>query len=349
MRFDDRKKRILSAIIETYIETGEPVGSKTLSEMPEICVSPATVRNEMAALFAMGLLEQPHTSAGRIPSHLGYRIYLDDLMQTKPLTEDERDGIDALFNVGDPDPDRLLQDAAEALAEHTGCATVAMTTTPSYVTVQHIDIVPADRHTVVLLIIASNGVVKSKVCRLNFQVNTGIADFFKKFSNDRFVGHTLKEISAEYVKAVAVQLGEYSEVFSPLIVAIYELCKEVYDGQYYLGGEEKLLTYNEYSDRALEIMKLLSRRNELSPVLGNNPSGVTVFIGKENSLSELSGSSLLVARFSIGENDCGTIGLIGPVRMDYSRLIPQLEYFAGKLGTLLSMTYQQKTGEENNE
>ncbi len=346
MRFDERKQKILSAIIETYIRTGEPVGSKTLSEMPGISVSPATIRNEMAALFAMGLLEQPHTSAGRIPSHLGYRIYLDNFMREEPLTEDERDEIDALFNVSDPDPDRLLEDSAEALAEYTGCATIAMTTTPAYVTVKHIDIVPADRGTVVLLVIASNGVVKSKVCRLNFRINTGITDFFKKFANDRFSGHTLKEISAEYVTSVAVQLGDYSEVFNPLIVSIYELCKEVYNGQYYLGGQEKLLMYNEYSDRALEIMKLLSKRDEIGSVLGKNPSGVTVFIGKENSLSELSGSSLIVARFNIGDNDCGTIGLIGPVRMDYSRLIPHLEYFAEKLGTLLSMTYQQKTGDE---
>lgn len=346
MRFDERKQKILSAIIETYIRTGEPVGSKTLSEMPGISVSPATIRNEMAALFAMGLLEQPHTSAGRIPSHLGYRIYLDNFMREEPLTEDERDGIDALFNISDPDPDRLLEDSAEALAEYTGCATVAMTTTPAYVTVKHIDIVPADRGTVVLLVIASNGVVKSKVCRLSFRVNTGITDFFKKFANDRFSGHTLKEISAEYVTSVAVQLGDYSEVFNPLIVGIYELCKEVYNGQYYLGGQEKLLMYNEYSDRALEIMKLLSKREEIGSMLGKNPSGVTVFIGKENSLSELSGSSLIVARFNIGDNDCGTIGLIGPVRMDYSRLIPHLEYFAEKLGTLLSMTYQQKTGDE---
>lgn len=346
MRFDERKQRILSAIIETYIRTGEPVGSKTLSEMPGIGVSPATVRNEMATLFSMGLLEQPHTSAGRIPSHLGYRIYIDNLMREKPLTEDEKDGIDALFNVGDPDPDRLLQDSAEALAEYTGCATVAMTTTPAHVTVEHIDIVPADRGTVVLLVIASSGVVKSKVCRLNFEVNVGIVDFFKKFANGSFSGRTLKEISADYVRSVAIRLGDYTEVFNPLIVGIYELCKEVYDGQYYLGGAEKLLTYNRYSDRALEIMKLISKREEIGPVLGSNPSGVTVFIGKENSLSQLSGSSLLVARFSIGENDCGTIGLIGPVRMDYARLIPHLEYFAEKLGTLLSMTYQQKTGEE---
>ena len=347
MRFDDRKKRILSAIVETYIRTGEPVGSKTISVLPEIGVSPATVRNEMSVLFDMGFLEQPHTSAGRVPSHLGYRIYVDSLMHEKELTPDEKDGIDALFNVSDPDPDRLLEDAVETLAEYTDCAAVAMTSTPSHVTVNHIDIVPADVGTVVLLVIASNGVVKSKVCRLSFQVNSGIADFFKKFANDRFAGMTLKEISGEYVNAVACQLGEYSEVFNPLIVGIYELCKEVYDGQYYLGGQEKLLTYNEYSDRALEIMKLLSSKDEIKPVLGNNPSGVRVFIGKENSLSQLSGSSLIVAKFNIGENDCGAIGLIGPVRMDYSRLMPHLEYFAKKLGKLLSMTYQQETGEEN--
>lgn len=347
--FDDRKQRILAAIIETYIRTGEPVGSKTISEMPGISVSPATIRNEMSVLFDMGLLEQPHTSAGRIPSHLGYRMYVDSLMHEEPLSEEEKEKIDALFNVSNPDPDKLLEDATETLAEYTGCATVAATTTPYFVTVEHIDIVPAGRGTVALLVIASNGVVKSKICRLSYRINTGIVDFFKKFANDRFSGHTLREISAEYVSAVAVQLGEYSEIFNPLIVGIYELCSEVYDGQYYLGGQEMLLTYNEYSDRALEIIKRLSKRSDMMPILGSSPNGVTVFIGKENMLSEFSGSSLLVARFKIGENDCGAIGLIGPVRMDYSRLIPHLEYFAEKLGTLLSLIYQQKTGEDDDE
>ena len=169
----------------------------------------------MAALFEMGFLEQPHTSAGRVPSHLGYRAYIDSLMRIKPLTEDEKDGIDALFNISDPDPDKLLADSAEALAEYTGCATVAMTTTPSYVTVEHIDIVPADATTVVLLVIASNGVVKSKVCRLGFRVNTGIADFFRKFAKDRFCGHTLKDISAKFVNAVStIAFSSYLNAYS---------------------------------------------------------------------------------------------------------------------------------------
>ena len=120
MQMDDRKMRVLTAVIEVYTHTGEPVGSKLVSEQMD--VSSATVRNEMAALFNMGLLEQPHTSAGRLPSYTGYRLYLDQLMQTLPLTPKERGGVDALFNVRDPDPDKLLEDAAQALAQFTGCA-----------------------------------------------------------------------------------------------------------------------------------------------------------------------------------------------------------------------------------
>ena len=130
MKLDPRKLQILTAIVETYIDTGEPVGSKTLSAKLGFQVSPATIRNDMAALFDMGLLEQPHTSAGRVPSHLGYRIYVDQLMHCKPLSEEEKSEIDALFNVRDPDPDKLLEDAAAALADYTNCATISTTITP---------------------------------------------------------------------------------------------------------------------------------------------------------------------------------------------------------------------------
>ena len=116
MKLDIRKLKVLTAIVETYIETGEPVGSKTVARKLDFQVSSATIRNDMAALFDMGLLEQPHTSAGRVPSHLGYRIYVDQLMHCQPLSEEEQREIDALFNVRDPDPDRLLEDAAEALS-----------------------------------------------------------------------------------------------------------------------------------------------------------------------------------------------------------------------------------------
>ena len=168
MELDARKLRILSAIVETYIATGEPVGSKLVAGILEGKVSPATVRNEMAVLFEQGLLEQPHTSAGRVPSHLGYRLYLDELMRARPLTDGEKQEIEALFNLRDPDPDRLLEDAAKALAEYTGCAVISTALTRESARVRKIELIQATDRTVVILLITSNGMVKNKVCRVDF-------------------------------------------------------------------------------------------------------------------------------------------------------------------------------------
>ena len=130
MELDNRKQKILKAIIEEYTRTGEPVGSKRIAGLLDISVSPATIRNEMASLFEQGYLEQPHTSAGRVPSHLGYRYYLDNLMLPSPISPMEMAAIEAMFNVGDPDPDKLLSDAAQALADYTHCAAISSASMP---------------------------------------------------------------------------------------------------------------------------------------------------------------------------------------------------------------------------
>lgn len=340
MDISSRKMKILAAIVETYIRTGEPVGSKTLAQALEMQVSPATIRNEMAALFEMGLLEQPHTSSGRIPSHLGYRVYIDNLMRCKPLSEAERDEIDALFNVRDPDPDRLLEDAADALADYTGCATISTTITPKHVTVRRIEVIPIDRRTAVILVAASNGVIKNRVCRVDFRLTYEIVDFFNKFINDRFVGRSLNEISSRYVQSVSVSLEEYSRIFLPVLVTIFELCKSISDGQYYAGGETNLLSYKEFSPMAHELLTTLSNRNKIADLVPFDKEGINIFIGKENALSELAGSSVVMATYKIGQDSCGAIGVVGPVRLDYSRLIPHLEYFATTLGKLLSETLE---------
>ncbi|MEG0753305.1 MAG: heat-inducible transcription repressor HrcA, partial [Angelakisella sp.] len=150
MELDARKLRILAAIAETYLATGEPVGSKLIATILGGEVSPATVRNDMAALFDMGLLEQPHTSAGRIPSHHGLRIFIDRLMKSQPLTLKERQEIDALFNRRNPDPDRLLEDAAKALAEYSGCAAISTTLYKQSAYVRKIELIPATSRTVVI-------------------------------------------------------------------------------------------------------------------------------------------------------------------------------------------------------
>ncbi|WP_312645017.1 heat-inducible transcriptional repressor HrcA [Hydrogenoanaerobacterium sp.] len=342
MEIDKRKLKILAAIVENYIRTGEPIGSKTLAQMLEFQVSPATIRNEMSALFDLGLLEQPHTSAGRIPSHLGYRMYINQLMHCKPLTEDERDEIDALFNVRDPDPDRLLEDAANVLAHYTNCATISTTITPKHVTVRRIEVVPIDRRTVVMLVVASNGVIKNKVARVDYNLNREIIEFFNKFANDRFGGRSMDEISTMYVSSVAVALGEYSRVFTPLLAGLYELCKAINDGQYFASGETNLLGYKEFDAVAHDLLTTISDREKITDILPFQKEGVQISIGKENPLSELTDSSVIVATYKIGKDSCGAIGVVGPVRLDYQRLIPHLEYFAKTLGKLLSDTLENE-------
>lgn len=340
MDISERKLKILAAIVEGYIRFGEPIGSKTLAGMLDFQVSPATLRNEMSALFEMGLLEQPHTSAGRVPSHLGYRVYINQLMHRRELTDDERDAIDALFNVGNPDPDRLLADAAQALARYTNCATISTTLTPHDVTVRRIDVVPIDRRTVVMLVVASNGVIRNKVARVDYNLNREILEFFTKFANDRFSGRSIEDINTRYLSSVAVALGEYSRVFTPLLAGIFEICRSIYEGQFYASGETNLLSYREFQSIAHELLTTLGDRHRIAEILPLNGEGVRVTIGKENSLSELTDSSVIVATYNIGRGSCGAIGIVGPVRLDYQTLIPHLEYFAQTLGKLLSDTLE---------
>lgn len=337
-----RKMKILSIIVEQYIRTGEPVGSKAIAQLIDLHVSPATVRNDMAALFEMGLLEQPHTSAGRIPSHLGYRVYIDRLMNCQPLSQQEKDEIDALFNVHNPDPDQLLEDAAEALADYTGCATISTTMTPKNVSVKKVELIPAAARTVVVMVIASNGVIKNKVIRVDFNVTPKLCDFFTSFANGRLAGRSLNEISTWYINSLVLALGEYSQLFTPLLAGIYELCREINDGQYYMGGEVNLLHYQELEQMARDLLLFLSHRDKVLPLVSGGRDDLSVVIGKENQNEELAGSSVVVARYNIGTENCGAIAVIGPVRLNYQKLLPHIEYFAKTLGELLSETLEQE-------
>ncbi len=341
MRLSERKKAILSAIVETYIQTGEPVGSKALAGLLDLGVSSATIRSDMAWLFDMGYLEQPHTSAGRAPSHMGFREYIDSLMHCKPLSADERREIDSLFNVRNPDPDRLLEDAAGALSDYTRCATVTSSITPKTVRVRRVELIAAGQNTVVILVIASNGVIRNKVCRVDFVVTDQLVEFFNKFANARLSGLNLDTITTGYVSSVSVTLGEYSRIFTPILAAIFELCKEIHDGQYYLSGGTKLLEYGELSALARDILGMLEKRDRLQSLFALEGSDFRIVIGKENHSMELADSAVVVTHYNVGGEPAGTVGLIGPVRIDYAKIIPHLEYFARTLGELLTETLEQ--------
>lgn len=340
MQMDDRKMRVLTAVIEVYTHTGEPVGSKLVSEQMD--VSSATVRNEMAALFNMGLLEQPHTSAGRLPSYTGYRLYLDQLMQTLPLTPKERGGVDALFNVRDPDPDKLLEDAAQALAQFTGCAAFTATMPPEAVTVKQVGILPSRSKAVVILIIASNGVVKSRVCRLDFALTPELLEIYNRFATATLVDKSLGEISKIYLNSVAVSSGGYARVLTPILSGVYDLCQEISQGQFALSGEANLLSYKEFQPIAYEVLEFLGDRKNVLSLVQKAQGCTTVTIGRENSHPVLYDSAVVVTRYRIAGGATGAVGLIGPVRQNYAKMIPYLEYFSDTLGSLLAETYDEQ-------
>ncbi len=336
MELDSRKQKILRAIIEEYTASGEPVGSKRICSLLDIQVSPATVRNDMAQLFDMGMLEQPHTSAGRVPSHLGYRYYLDHLLDPSELTAWDMANIEAMFNVANPDPDRLLEDAAQALANFTGCASIFSTSTPQDVCVKKIELIPANDRTVIIMVIASNGVIKNKLCRMPFSVSREMCDFFTRFANERLAGRSLNDIAMHFSSSVSFGAEDYSAAFNALLSAIYELCREISNGQFYSKGHTNLLAYEELKEAVGDLLIFLSKPKEVRNLIPQQGNDVQVIVGKENNRMELSESSVVITRYRIGKERCGTIGLIGPVRMNYAKLIPRMQCFANLLSELLS-------------
>ncbi len=343
MELDARKLRILAKIVEAYIATGEPVGSKLIACLLGGEVSPATVRNDMAVLFEMGLLEQPHTSAGRVPSHLGLRVYLDRIMHTQPLTTQEKQEIEALFNFRNPDPDKLLEDAARALAGYTGCAAISTTINRRSLKVRRIEIIPATQRTAVILLILSNGMIKNRVCRVDFTLTPKIVEFFQNFANGMLGGKSVNEISQRFIHSVALSLDEYTEIFTPLLTAIYDLCREASDGPIYRSGTSNLLEYEELRRIANQLFRVINSREGVMDLIDRDNEGVRVSIGRENQKMELADSSVIISKYRIGDDSEGAIGLIGPIRMDYARLIPHLEYFSQMLGKLLSDTLDEQT------
>ncbi len=342
MELDLRKQKVLSAIVESYIATGEPVGSKTLAEIFGMSVSSATLRNEMAALSEMGYLEQPHTSAGRVPSHLGFRFYIDKLMNKKPLSDDEKQSIDSLLKDAEPNPSAILEEVGQVLADRTNCAAISTTPTSQGGVTARIELVVTGRKLYLLLFITSAGVIKNKLCRMEFEVSPEAVAQFVHLINNRLVSVPIEDITPAFIQTLAAGSGEYALSFSPVLFAIYELAKEVTTGQIIVEGQNNLLLHQELLSAASGLFGFLSREEELLPLLSVSGNSLSVLLGRELKKIELSDIGMILTRYNIGENVSGTIGVIGPARIDYAKIIPYLEYLALSMGRLLTDAFDDK-------
>lgn len=336
MEMTERKRHILAAVIERYIKTGEPVGSKLLLQSLSISVSSATVRNEMAELSEMGFLEQPHTSSGRIPTQKGYRYYVDELMCERALDEDVRRKIDVMLGTHFGDPEKLLKEASAILADITDCAVVTTTPTSEGAHIRKVELVPVSRRTAIIVLLTSSGILKDKVCRTDTDITDDIIRMFYKMAGENFVGKSLKSMADIVLQSLVVSLGEYALSMSPIVVALSDLAKDAMKADVVMGGEHNLFSNSEIGSDVLGIMELLSKRDSLLNVLSSADNGLNVYIGKENPYTPLANSSMIVSTYTVSDSLSGVFGLIGPTRMDYARLVPSVKYFTKLVGEIIS-------------
>lgn len=341
-----RREQILATIVEQYIETGEPVGSKAVMSRLDINVSSATIRNDMAALTKLGYICQPHTSAGRVPTQTGYRYYVDNLMKVAELGEGDRRRIEAGVDERSGDPDALIAKAGAALTGLTNYASLATTPTDENAVIKNIEMVPVAPKIAMIVLMTSTGILKSKACRTSVQITGDIKDTFDSMVQECFVGHPVAEIGTVMIQTLAASLGAKALSMSPLLAAIADLAEEAGQSEVRMEGKSNLLGYKEYEEELPQLLKFLNQDEPLSMLVSSNDSadnetGIEVRIGSENRFKELANSTTIISRYKIGNRATGAIGIIGPTRMDYSKLIPSIKYLSDIVSKILSEAYEE--------
>lgn len=338
MELTDRKKKILGAIVDLYIRTAEPVGSKTISQMPGMDFSPATIRNEMADLTSLGLLEQPHTSAGRIPSPAGYRLYVDELMQDYRLSVDETRSINAAMEEKLQEFDKAIAQVGKLVSRMTNLPAYAMAARPAAGAVRRFDLILAGESEFILVVMMRDNSVKNKLIRLPVDVTEADLKLLSAVLNAALTDLTASEITQEVLDRVTRSAGNAASLVPVILDFTMSLLREQ-RGEVYMTGQARLLGQPEYRDldKAQEVLASLDE-----DVISNLPatlsqSGKTqILVGPENVARELKESSVVVTKFDIGDGMQGMIGVVGPTRMDYAQITARLSYFAENLGRMFS-------------
>ena len=340
-----RRQKILAAIVEQYIETGEPVGSKALLSKLDMSVSSATIRNEMSELSRLGLISQPHTSAGRVPTQAGYRYYVDNLMKISELEDNERKIIEAGVDYRSGDPEALLEKSGELLVDFTNCAALSTTPADENAFIKNIEMVQISPKMAMIVLLTSTGILKSKACRTDVEITDDLKKTFATIVEEHFFGTPLTEVGTVMIQTLVASLGAKALSMSPLLVTIADLASQASQSEIRLDGQSNLLGYKEYDDNAVQLLDFLHKEEPLNLLVSRaaeNDKDIEVRIGSENRYKELENSSVIISKYKIGDNATGAIGIIGPTRMNYSKLIPSIKYLTDIVSKVLSEVYEEE-------
>ncbi|WP_313132691.1 heat-inducible transcriptional repressor HrcA [Anaerocolumna sp.] len=329
MALDDRKLKILQAIIQNYLETGEPVGSRTISKLTDLNLSSATIRNEMADLEEQGYIVQPHTSAGRIPSDKGYRLYVDTMLQDK--IQEVEDMKVLLVDKADK-IDTLLKQIAKLLAANTNYATLV--TKPQYRSrkVKFIQLTEVDDDQILAVILLEGNIVKNKIINTLEKLDKEIILKLNIVFNTFLQGLDLSEINLTIIQKMKEQAGSYSGVVSDILDVIAQAISEEKNVEIYTSGATNMLKYPELSDmdKVSELLNTFEEKNQLTELVAATPAedsekgGIQVYIGSETPVEAMKDCSVVTATYEIEDGVYGKIGIIGPKRMDYEKVVSTL-------------------------
>lgn len=335
---NERKKKILQIIIEDYISSAEPVGSRTIARKYDLGLSPATIRNEMSDLELLGYLEQPHTSAGRIPSAQAYRFYVDALIEPGTLTDNDMALIDGWYNERRRNIDDIFQSTAKILSRMTQNVSMVLTNQQTIANFCYLKFLPLDSQHAILCIVADDGSIDTNVVDIPLGMSSEEMDYLAGKMSKLLEDRNLSDISVEILQNVHTDVVEDKLIFSSLLQAVRKMTGRRQEQKVFLGGTKQLLNQPEFRDveRVRNLLGILEEEKVLKDLLqGGEDSGLKVTIGSENKFTGIQDCSMVQATYRLNGQNVGTMAVLGPTRMEYGKVISVMDYLHKYLKTIL--------------
>lgn len=338
MNLGDRKRLILQAIIEDYINTAEPVGSRTISKKYLTGTSPATIRNEMADLEEMGYIEQPHTSAGRIPSDKGYRLYVDKMMGQHAVNRSQNEIIKKQFTETLGEIDHLIKQASKLLSQMTQYTSIISTPQIKKSTLKHIQLIKISSEVVLAIIITDAGIVKNSVLRPLGDVSAETLSKINKYLNEKLSDMCVEDIAETILDDMPGDNFGYREIIEQIMPELMQTLIYSDTVEIYHDGAANILNLPEFNDidKARSFLNTLEEKELLFNVLNDSPGQIRVSIGSENKYEQLQNCSLITATYKLNGKTIGSVGVIGPTRMEYSKVISVVDCMTNNLSEILT-------------
>jgi len=334
-----RDRTILDAIVRDYIETAEPVGSRAISKKSDIHLSPATIRNIMSDLEDIGLITQPHVSAGRVPTETGLRFYVNSILELRPLADSEKRRIQNYLMDSSQEVEELLKTTSKMLAVVTEQAAIVSRPKSSATVFKHIEFIRMRDNLILMVLVTQAGLVQNKIIEIEDNLSQGELDRLTQYLNELLCDLTLDQLKHKVLEEMKKDKDDFDALLSKALEISNQAFQEEAVGEVYIEGRINLMRYPEFSqiETLRDLFRAFEEKNILIRLLEKriNAIGIQIFIGSETQIDEMGGCSVITAPYTNGEYPIGTLGVIGPTRMNYDRVIPIVDYTARVISRIL--------------